>query len=320
MLIRLALLLLGLMGGAAAVGAGAPAAGQEPIPIAAGVTVYGVDVGGLTSEPAREKLRSAFERPVTFVVGRKIWQVGPGAFGGSAAVDAAVTTALAAHRAGEVELALAFERKRIAAYVKRLDRRYSKPAVDTKLAGLKGVTPAFSAARTGRKLQTVALVRTIEHLLRSGGRNPVTLTFRPVAPKVTPATFGPVVVIRRESKRLDLFDGPSLVRTFKVATGLPEFPTPLGWFSVVNKQRDPWWYPPDSEWAKDAKPIPPGPGNPLGTRWMGLSADAIGIHATPDAASVGYSASHGCIRMYTWEATWLFERVELGTPVFIVAA
>ena len=320
MLLRLALLLVGVIGAAAAVGAAAPAAGQNPTPIVSGVTVYGVEVGGLTSEPARERLRAAFERPVTFVLGEKTWQVGPGAFGGSAAVDDAVTHALAARRGGELELELAFHEPTIAAYVRRLDKRYSEPAVDTKLVGLNGVTPAFSEASTGRKLRSTALVRTIAHLLRTGGRNPVTLTFRPVAPKVTPANYGPVVVIRRESKRLDLFSGATRLRTLPVATGRPEFPTPLGWFSVVTKQRDPWWYPPDSEWAKDEKPIPPGPGNPLGTRWMGLSAYAVGIHGTPDAASIGYSASHGCIRMRVWEAEWLFDHVEVGTPVFITSA
>jgi lipoprotein-anchoring transpeptidase ErfK/SrfK len=66
--------------------------------------------------------------------------------------------------------------------------------------------------------------------------------------------------------------------------------------------------------------VPPGPGNPLGTRWMGLSAPGVGIHGTPDAASIGYSASHGCIRMRIPEAEWLFRHVELGTPIFIVAA
>jgi lipoprotein-anchoring transpeptidase ErfK/SrfK len=137
---------------------------------------------------------------------------------------------------------------------------------------------------------------------------------------VTPANFGPVVVIRRESRRLDLYNGPALVRTLPIATGRPEFPTPIGWFSIADKQRDPWWYPPASDWAKDAEPIPPGPGNPLGTRWMGLNAFAVGIHGTPDAASIGYSASHGCIRMNVWEAEWLFEQVEVGTPVFIAAA
>ena len=68
------------------------------------------------------------------------------------------------------------------------------------------------------------------------------------------------------------------------------------------------------------QPIPPGPGNPLGTRWMGISSPYVGIHGTPDAASIGYSASHGCIRMLIPQVEWLFEQVEVGTPVFIVRA
>jgi lipoprotein-anchoring transpeptidase ErfK/SrfK len=53
---------------------------------------------------------------------------------------------------------------------------------------------------------------------------------------------------------------------------------------------------------------------------MGLSVGGVGIHGTPDAASIGYSASHGCIRMRIREAEWLFERVRIGTTVFIVGA
>jgi lipoprotein-anchoring transpeptidase ErfK/SrfK len=67
---------------------------------------------------------------------------------------------------------------------------------------------------------------------------------------------------------------------------------------IVVKWRNPWWYPPNSPWAKGEKPDSAGAGNPLGTRWMGLSASGVGIHGTPDDASIGYSASHGCIRMH----------------------
>jgi lipoprotein-anchoring transpeptidase ErfK/SrfK len=105
-----------------------------------------------------------------------------------------------------------------------------------------------------------------------------------------------------------------------VATGAAQYPTPTGAFEIVVMERNPTWNPPDSDWAEGAKPIPPGPGNPLGTRWMGISAPAVGIHGTPDAASLGYSASHGCIRMAIPEAEWLFDHVEVGTPVYIVAA
>ena len=111
-----------------------------------------------------------------------------------------------------------------------------------------------------------------------------------------------------------------LRRTFGVATGQSVYPTPIGRFTIVTKQRNPWWYPPNSSWARGQQPVPPGPGNPLGTRWMGLSASGVGIHGTPDSASIGYSASHGCIRMHIPSAEWLFNQVEVGTTVFIVAA
>ena len=84
-------------------------------------------------------------------------------------------------------------------------------------------------------------------------------------------------------------------------------------------QRDPWWYPPTYDsWAKGLKPVPPGPSNPLGTRWMGLSAPGVGIHGTDAPTSIGYSESHGCVRMQVPDAEWLFEHVSVGTPVVIL--
>jgi len=127
-----------------------------------------------------------------------------------------------------------------------------------------------------------------------------------------------VIVIHRGRNLLNLYDGMKLTRTFGVATGQAAYPTPLGNWHIAVKWRNPWWYPPASDWAKDAEPIPPGPGNPLGTRWMGLDAPAVGIHGTPDPASIGYSASHGCIRMRIPEAEWLFDHVDVGTPVYII--
>jgi lipoprotein-anchoring transpeptidase ErfK/SrfK len=64
--------------------------------------------------------------------------------------------------------------------------------------------------------------------------------------------------------------------------------------------------------------VPPGVSNPLGTRWMGTSAPAIGIHGTPLPGSIGSAASHGCIRMRIPDAEYLYDRVEIGTPVIIV--
>ena len=77
------------------------------------------------------------------------------------------------------------------------------------------------------------------------------------------------------------------------------------------------WLTPAWAGASSREPVPPGPGNPQGTRRMGLDDYGVGIHGTPNAASLGYSASHGCIRMAIPSAEWLFERVRIGTPVVI---
>jgi lipoprotein-anchoring transpeptidase ErfK/SrfK len=141
-----------------------------------------------------------------------------------------------------------------------------------------------------------------------------------IPPAASEQTIGPVIVIRRTSNVLTLYDGARYVRQFHVATGQAAYPTPLGHFQIVVKWKNPWWYPPPDPWAQGEKPTPPGPGNPLGTRWMGLSSPGVGIHGTPDSASIGYSLSHGCIRMLIPQAEWLFDHVTVGTPVFIVAA
>jgi lipoprotein-anchoring transpeptidase ErfK/SrfK len=173
--------------------------------------------------------------------------------------------------------------------------------------------------RPGRALGTKALVRKVTAALRANSRLPVRARTRTVEPTVTVASIGKVIVISREQNRLWLYDGEKLVRVFPVATGQAIYPTPRGLWHIVVKWKNPWWYPPTYDsWAKGLKPVPPGPDNPLGTRWMGLNAPGVGIHGTDAPTSIGYSASHGCIRMQVPDAEWLFDRVDIGTTVYIV--
>jgi lipoprotein-anchoring transpeptidase ErfK/SrfK len=137
-----------------------------------------------------------------------------------------------------------------------------------------------------------------------------------VGTRVLTALSGNIVVDLSEL-RLYFYRDDHLVKSYRIAAGTSQYPTPTGTYSVVSKVIDPTWYPPNSEWAKDAKPIPPGITNPLGTRWIGTSAPNVGIHGTPDDGSVGTYASHGCIRMHIWEVEELFERVAVGMPVII---
>ena len=217
-----------------------------------------------------------------------------------------------------IPLDIRVSREAVRKYLKRLGRQLRVAPVDASIV-LRGATVRVIPSVEGRRLPLFENARTIRSALARNSRAPVSLVLGTVQPRITEGDMGAAVVIMRESKRLRYFEGSRLLRTFGVATGQSSFPTPTGSFEIVIMQRNPWWYPPPSDWAADADPVPPGPGNPLGTRWMGISAPYVGIHGTPDSASIGYSASHGCVRMRIPEAEWLFNHVEVGTPVFIVS-
>lgn len=230
----------------------------------------------------------------------------------------AVRRALHARAGEDFPLRVAVQRSRIRRYAARIDSRLCRPPVPARLVGLRSLRPSISRAHAGCHVRRVRFVRALIHGLIPLERSVIHVPMKRVRLAVTSANFGPVIVIRRNSHRLYLHRGVKLVRALAVSTGRRSSPTPLGRFRILTKVRHPWWYPPASAWAKGAEPIPPGPGNPLGTRWMGISAPEVGIHGTPDAASVGYSPSHGCVRMFRREAEWLFRRVRIGTPVIIV--
>jgi lipoprotein-anchoring transpeptidase ErfK/SrfK len=285
-----------------------------------GVTIGKTLVGGLTPGEATELVRREFRRPLAVVISEhRRLRLSPLDFGARTLLGGAVRRAAVYRAAVSVPLPVELSRARVERWVAKLAKQLNREPVDSRFF-LRGLKPYATPDKPGRVLRETALVRDVVRALRTHSREPVTVGFREIKPGVTRESFGTAVVIRRESKLLQLFDGLQLERQFRVATGQASFPTPLGSFTVTTKWQNPWWYPPPSPWAQDADPVPPGPGNPLGTRWMGLSAPYIGIHGTPDAASIGYSASHGCIRMLVPEAEWLFERIEIGTPVFIVAA
>jgi hypothetical protein len=307
---------------AAGVGvAAAPAADSPGVPIARGVRVGDVVLTGLTTQPARERIRHELAQPLRFAVGSDTWTVPVGRFRVKADVDRAVRAALGAPPGAAIPFPITARWSQIKRTVAELAERYDRPALDARVTGLDAkLRPVFDLPVAGRKLDRRAATRAIRDALAAGTRDGVRLPFLRVAPSRTVRNFGPLVVIRRGSNTLTLFDGPKQVRVFRVATGQASYPTPVGRFEIVDKQYHPWWYPPPSDWAEGLEPIPPGPSNPLGTRWMGLSAWGVGIHGTPSPASIGYSASHGCIRMYVPDAEWLFERVRLGTTVFIVSA
>jgi lipoprotein-anchoring transpeptidase ErfK/SrfK len=293
-------------------------------PIAAGVTIGGTLVGGLTEAEARKIVKTRFSRPLALTggPGSRI-VVTPTQLGAVPELDRAVKLATRVRRPGfVVPLKVDVARPRVERLIRTLAKRFHRDPVDSTLR-LRNLRPFATKDVPGRRLKEVAAERAVVLALKTQQRDVIELPFATVDASVKADGLGRAIVIRRGSNRLILYRigaKPKLIREFRVATGRSQYPTPLGKYEIITKQLNPWWYPPASDWAKDAQPIPPGPGNPLGTRWMGISAPYVGIHGTPDAASIGYSASHGCVRMLIPEVEWLFTQVDVGTPVFIVPA
>lgn len=111
--------------------------------------------------------------------------------------------------------------------------------------------------------------------------------------------------------RLSYWENGRLVKEYPVAVGKPASPTPEGNFTVINKLVDPTWYPPNG-----GNPVPPGPGNPLGRRWLGF-APGYGIHGTNAPGSIGKAVSLGCVRMHNRDVEELYANIPPGTPVHI---
>jgi L,D-transpeptidase ErfK/SrfK len=304
------------------VGAGhARADSPPPVPpppavIAEGVQIGSVDVSGLTADEATAAVQDAYLAPVVLHVGHRGFSVSPHRFHTALPLSAAVQTALMAAADTAIPLEPTLDTKLVAKWVKSLAAKmYRAPVAGTVV--LRNGRPVLTHAHPGRALRSFSTRMRIRNAILTGTRPVIRAPLRTL--KATAARATPIIVIHRGSNRLYLYDGIRLVRVFPVATGQAAWPTPLGQFQIVVKQKNPWWFPPTQDsWAAGAKPVPPGPDNPLGTRWMGLSAPGVGIHGTDEPWSIGHSESHGCIRMQVPSAEWLFNRVQVGTPVFII--
>ncbi len=311
----------------AAVAATAPA--QEPVTVPpapivapAGSTVAGVDVSGQDAATALATVTAAFAQPIVIRIGERVFKITNAQVAATADVQTAVTEAVNRTAAGNTPVTVDYNETKLQAAVDRILR----------LSSTKGSAARWQMARTkpilklGRPGNAPVRGVVVEQVRRAISlpiyrpqQDAIPLT--PVNTAATLEQLGYVIVISKPSRVLNLYapkqGKAKIVQQFKIAVGAPSFPTPTGRFTIVSMQKNPWWYPPASDWAKDAEPVPPGPSNPLGTRWMGFDRQDIGIHGTPDSGSLGGFASHGCIRMYIPSAEKLFSLVDVGTPVIV---
>jgi lipoprotein-anchoring transpeptidase ErfK/SrfK len=120
-----------------------------------------------------------------------------------------------------------------------------------------------------------------------------------------------LIVVSLEDHKLALLEDGHLKKVYSVAVGKPYTPSPVGTFSIERKVMNPTYH-------HSGKTVLPGPGNPVGTRWMGLNVQGYGIHGTNEPKSIGKAASHGCIRMAKADLEEFYELVAAGDTVELI--
>lgn len=142
-------------------------------------------------------------------------------------------------------------------------------------------------------------------------------------PNRSPATIEKIEVNKATGSVKAFGSKGTLVAYFPASIGSEEKPTPNGTLKVVSSDANPnYRYNPDYKFkgVKSTKPfdIKPGPNNPVGSYWIGLSAEGYGIHGTPNPSKVGKSESHGCVRLTNWDVAWLGKNVKKGAEVTFI--
>lgn len=177
------------------------------------------------------------------------------------------------------------------------------------------------SARYGVSWRLLAQANQIRDTDRLSPGQVVVVEARHIVPRELPDG----IVINVPQRMLFHFAGGALRATYPVGLGRPSWPTPTGPFRVVDLQKDKTWCVPPSiqeEMRREGKPVltevPPGPTNPLGRHWIGLSLPGIGIHGTIAPSSVYSFGSHGCIRLHPDDVADLFAQVRIGTPGEII--
>lgn len=314
-----------------------------------GIVVQGVAVGGMTRTQALDAVSAAIgrtlSRQITLEARGRTWTASARSLGLQADVSPAVDAALAySQRRSTVSRLLGRLRGQSyplvvgvafsvtdTIYVRLLEeveRSVARAPRDAQLA-LRGTGLVRVKARSGTALDTAEselLVRT--ELLAGatrGGETAATLRLpvRTISPKVVERSLGRTIGVNLSENRLTLYEGVHVLRTFPVATAKPGFRTPPGDWTILDKKMYPTWYnPAPTTWgANEPLVVPPGPGNPMGTRAFYLSAPGLTrIHGTNDPSSIGHYASHGCIRLFIPDVEALYDLVPVGTHVLIYGA
>lgn len=333
----LAVVVLLLVGGACAYDS------SQKDQIADGVTIAGVDVGGMDEAEAaaavRKQLLKPLQHPLRVSFAGESWTLPGAKLKLRANVDRAVEEALEDSQSGGLP-------GRLVRYVSggevdenvSADVAYSKPAInrfvrkvaaevnrDPQNAGVEPTPSSLEvvSGKPGRKLRDNLLQKELTAaVLNAKAPHAVVARVHSVKPEITrsevAAQYPSYLTLDRGTFTLRLWKHLKLAKSYTVAVGMEGLETPEGLYEIQAKEENPVWHVPDSAWAGSlaGETIPPGPENPIKARWMAIFEGA-GIHGTEETESLGTAGSHGCVRMAIPDVIELYPQVEVGTPIFI---
>jgi len=311
--------------------------------IADGVTIAGVDVGGMDEAEARRAVQRQLLGPLrhSLRVGYdgESWEISGKSLKLHADLDAAIEDALDDSRdawlpgrlvryvtGGQIDdrvpADVTYSRAAINRFVRHVASEVDREAQDASVeptADSLEVVPA----KNGRKVRDHLLTRQLRAaVLNADADHTIAARTHYTEPEVTTkevaAAYPSYLTLDRATFTLRLWQHLKLAKTYTVAVGQEGLETPEGLYHIQEKEENPTWHVPESDWAGSlaGQDIPPGPSNPIKARWMGIFEGA-GIHGTEETYSLGSAASHGCVRMAIPDVEELYDLVEVGTPIYI---
>lgn len=313
--------------------------------IASGITIGGVDIGDRDADSARKIIKNEvvapLKEPVTVSYDGEEYTIGPKQLETSADIDGMVQEAIDRSRDGgilervsryatgsevdeDLEPQVEYDRGAVKQFVRDLGEQINRDPVNASVVPSEdGDTLRPESGHPGVALQTREMYEQINEAASSPGRDAavaavVSRTPPEITKKELAKAYPSYITIDRSSFTLRLFKNLKLRKRYTIAVGQAGYDTPTGLYYLQTKEVNPTWHVPESDWAGSlaGQDIPPGPGNPLVARWMGIY-DGAGIHGTYETGSLGSAASHGCIRMAVDDVVELFDKVEVGDPVYI---
>ena len=311
--------------------------------LAPGITVGGVEIGGRSVDEARQvidhQIVAPLQKPVVVTFEGERYKLPAGQLNQRADVDSVIQEAVERSREGglidrftryvqgsavnaDLDPNLSYDDAAVERFVARVAEQINREAQN---ASIEPSTDRLvpTPGKAGRSLREDELRELVlAEVEEPGVGEPIEAQVDVTKPELTTKELAreyPVyITISQAEYKLRLFRNLKLVKSYPIAVGGGGYPTPSGLHAIQNKQVDPTWNVPDSDWTGDlaGASIPPGPSNPLKARWMGIY-DGAGIHGTDDTGSIGSAASHGCVRMLIPDVEALYDQVEVGTPIYI---